>query len=186
MSEDHRAEHDILGKLLRLGFDHQNAIDRAGDNEVEPRARSFGECRVQDIIPVDVAHPSPGDRSQERYPRDGQSRRGADHRRDVGIVLEIVAEDGANDLSFIDETRNEKRAQRPVDEPRDQRLLFRRAPLAFEKASGDLSGCKRLLLVINREREEVLTGLCRFHRDRSAQDRGLAVGGEHGAVRLPG
>src|SRR3984893_11475647 len=97
-----------------------------------------------------------------------------------------MAEDGANDLSLIDKTRNEKRAQRPVDEPRDQRLLFRRAPLAFEKASGDLSGCKRLLLVINREREEVLTGLCRFHRDRSAQNRGLAVGGEHGAVRLAG
>src|SRR6266436_5570502 len=97
-----------------------------------------------------------------------------------------MAEDGANDLSFIDETRNEQRAQRPVDEPRDQRLLFRRTPLAFEKASGDLSGGKRLLLVINCEREEILTGLCRFHRDRSAQNRGFAVGGDHGAVGLPG
>ena len=97
-----------------------------------------------------------------------------------------MAEDGANDLSFIDKTRNEKRAQRPVDEPRDQCFLLRRAPLAFEKASGDLSGCKRLLLVINREREEVLTGLCRFRRDRSAQHRGLPVGGDHGAVGLPG
>src|SRR5712691_2965395 len=97
-----------------------------------------------------------------------------------------MTEDRANNLSFIDKAGNEKWAQRSVDQPRDQRLLFRRTPLAFEKAARNLAGCESLLLVINGEREEVLTGFCRFHRDRGAQNRGLAIGNEHRAVGLPG
>ena len=56
---------------------------------------------------------------------------------------------------------NEERPQRPIDQPRDQGLLFGWPALALEEAARDLSGCEGLLLIIDRERKEILTRLCR-------------------------
>ena len=81
---------------------------------------------------------------------------------------------------------HEQRPDRPVDQPRYQRLLFRGPALALEKAAGDLAGGKRLFLVIDRQREKILARLCRFRRDGGAKDRRFAIGREHCAVRLPG
>ena len=39
----HGAEHDVLGQLLGLGFDHQHAFGGAGDDEVELRVRHLVE-----------------------------------------------------------------------------------------------------------------------------------------------
>ena len=115
-----------------------------------------------------------------------QRRRGADQRDDVGIVLEIVAQHGADDLRLVAETRREKRPDRPVDQPRGQRLLFRRPALALEKAAGDLAGGEGLFLVVDGQREEILPRLGRLRGDRGAQHRRLAIGREHRAIGLPG
>ena len=97
-------------------------------------------------------------------PGDRQRRRGADQRDDVGIVLEIVAQHGADDLRLVEEARREERPDRPVDQARGQRLLFRRPALALEEAAGDLAGGEGLFLVVDGEREEILAGLRRLCR----------------------
>ena len=160
MAKGHRAEHYVLGELLGFGFDHQHALARAGDDEIEFGARQLAQGRVQDVVAVDVAHPRAGDRPEKRDPRDRQGRRGADHRDDVGVVFQIMAQNRAHDLGFVDEPRGEERPQRPIDQPRDQRLLFGRPALALEEAPRDLAGGERLLLVVDGQRKEVLTGSC--------------------------
>ena len=144
----------------------------------------FAQGRVQDVVAVDVADPRAADRPEERDPRDRQGRGGADHRDDVGIVFEIMAQHRADDLGFIDEPGNEERPQRPIDQSRNQRLLFGWPTLTLEEAARDLSGGKGLFLVVDRKGKEVLTRLCRFHRDRGAQHRGLAISGEHRTIGL--
>ena len=101
MPEGDGAEHDLLGQLLGLGFDHQHALAGAGDDQIELRARQLVERRVQHVFAVDVADPAAADRAHERDAGNRQGRRGADHRDDVGVVLQIVAQHGADDLRLV-------------------------------------------------------------------------------------
>ena len=154
---------------LASRFDHQHAFAGAGDDQVELRARQLAQGRVQDVFAVDVADARAGDRAHERDARDRQRRRGADHRDDVGVVLEIMAQHGADDLRLVTETRHEERPDRPIDQPRDQRLLFGGPALALEEAAGDLAGGEGLFLVIDGQRKEILAGLRRLSSPTAVQ-----------------
>ena len=65
--ESNGSEHDVLGKLFGLGFDHQHALGSTRDDQIELREGNLGKLRVQDIVAVDVTDPRPPDRPQERY-----------------------------------------------------------------------------------------------------------------------
>ena len=107
VAEDDRPEHDVLGKFFRLGFDHQHALGRAGDDEIELRARQLCQRRVQDVVPLDKADARPANRAEERDPRDRQRCRRADHRHDIGIVFQVMAQNRADYLRFVNESGNE-------------------------------------------------------------------------------
>ena len=161
-------QHRLLGQLLGFRFDHQDAFAGARDDKVELARRHLVECRVEHIGAVDIADPAAGDRPEKRDPRQGQRRRTADQRHDVRVVLQIVAQYRADHLRLVAEPGEEQRPDRPVDEPRGQRLLLRGPSLALEKPAGDLACGKRLFLVVDGERKEILPGLRRFHRDGGA------------------
>ncbi|MDH6666369.1 UNVERIFIED_ORG: hypothetical protein M2442_002368 [Methylorubrum zatmanii] len=57
---------------------------------------------------------------------------------------------------------------------------------ALEVAAGDAAGGVGALLVVHGERQEVDAGLGLLARDHGGEHGGLAVGGDHGAVRLAG
>ena len=92
-------------------------------------------------------------------PDSATRRRCADHRRDVRIDLGVDRHHRRDDLHVVVEAVGEERPQRTVDQPRRQRLLFRRAPFALEEAAGDLAGGVRLFLVVDGQRKEILAGL---------------------------
>src|SRR6476646_11032759 len=110
----------------------------------------------------------------------------ADARRAVRLVLEIMRENGDDHLRVIAIAFGEERPNRPVDQPRDQRLALGRPALALEIAAGNAPRRERLLLVIYGQREKVLARLRRPGADNRRQQRGLAPGGEHGAIGLAG
>ena len=114
------------------------------------------------------------DRTHEGHA--GKRERGGcrDHRHDVGIVLEVMGEDGGDDLGLAAETVGEERADRAVDEAGGQRLLLARPAFALEEAAGDLAGGEGLLLVVHGEREEIdprLLGAWRRRRWRAPRSR---------------
>ena len=51
---------------------------------------------------------------------------------DVGVVLQVVAENGDDDLRLVVEAVGEQRADRPVDQAGGQRLLLGRTAFALE------------------------------------------------------
>src|SRR5690606_36489059 len=61
-----------------------------------------------------------------------------------------------DDLDFIAEAVGKQRADRAVDQARDQRFLLSLATFALEEAARDTAAGVELLLVIHGEREEVL------------------------------
>ena len=156
MAEHHGAEHDLLGQLLGLGFDHQHAIAGAGDDEVERGVRQ--------------ARPAAGSaRTGRRYSRRGRRRSGP--RKGMPEMVSaaeapIMAtmsgsfsrswlEHRADDLGLVAEAVGEQRADRPVDQARGQHLLLGRPAFALEEAAGNLAGGEGLLLVVDGEREEI-------------------------------
>ena len=186
VAELDRAEHDVLGQLVRLAFHHQHALAGAGHDEIELGLLGLRHGRVQQVLAVDVGHTGGAQRTKERDA--GQRQRGgaADQGNDVGIVLQIMAQHRGDDLHLVVETLGEQRADRPVDEPADQCLVLARPAFTLEEAARDATGGERLLLVIHGEREKVLAGLGGPHADDGTQHDRLAVAGEHGAVGLAG
>ena len=129
MAEHDGAEHDFLGQLVRLGLDHQHAVAGAGDDQVEV-AFFFVDQRVQHVFAVLVGDAGGADRTHEGQAGNRQGGRGADQRHDVGVVLHVVAQHGADDLRLVAEAVDEQRADRPVDQAADQRLLLGRPGFA--------------------------------------------------------
>ncbi len=93
---------------------------------------------------------------------------------------------GADDLRLVAVALDEERADRPVDQAGDQRLLLGRATFPLEIATGNAAGGEGLFLVVHGQREEIDPRLRRFGGDDGREHDGLAIGGEHGGVGLAG
>ncbi len=186
VTEHHGAEHHVFRQLLCLRLDHQHRVLGAGDDEVELALRHFVDLWVEHVFVVDEADARGADRTHERRP--GQRQRGGsgDHRNDVGIVLEVVRQHGHDHLGVAAPAVGEKRANRTVDQARRQRVLFGRSALAFEIAAGNPAGRVIFLGVVDGQRQEINAFLGLLGGDDGRDDRGVAVGGEHGAVGLAG
>ncbi len=186
VAEHDGAEHDLFRQLVGLGLDHQHALAGAGDDQVQLGVGHLVELRVEHVLAVDIADARGRDGAEERDAGNGQRRRGADHRGDVGIVLQVVADRGADHLGFVPIALVEERANRTVDETGGQNLLLGRAPFALEEAAGDLAGREGLFLVVDGEGEEVDPLARGFLADRGGEHRRLAIGDENGPVGLTG
>ena len=186
MAEHDGAEHDLFRKLLGFRFHHQHGVLRAGDDEVERGQLLLLDRRVQHIFAVDVADARRTDRAHEGNAGEREGGRGGDQREDVGVVLEVIGEHGGDHLRLVAEALDEERADRAVDQARDQRLALGRAAFALEIAARDLAGGIGLFLVVDGQREEVDPGLCRALGNGGGENGGFTERGEHGAIGLTG
>ena len=174
----------VLAEFLGFGLDHQHGVGGAGDDQIELRFRHLVDMRVEDVFAVDVADAGAADRAHEGNAGERQGGRGGDDRQDVRIVLEIVLDDGDDDLGVVLVAVGKERADRAVDQAGNQRFLLARTAFALEIAARDLAGGVGLFLVVDGQRKEVEARLRLLHRNDGGQHDGLAVGGEHGAVGL--
>ena len=184
VAEHHRAEHDVFGQFLGFRFHHHHGVLRAGDDEVELAFRHLVDCRIEHIFAVDEADAGAADRAHERRAGKRQRGGGGDHRDDIGIVFLIVRQHGDGHLGVAAPAVGEQRADRAVDQARDQRLAFGRTALALEIAAGNPAGGVVFFRVIDGERKEIDAFLRLLGRDDGGEHGGLAIGGEHGAVGL--
>ncbi len=186
VAEHHGAEHDVLGKLMRLRLHHEHGIGRAGDDEVELRGLHVLHQRIEHVAAVDVADSRSGDRAHEGHAGERQGRRRRDQADDVGIVFQVVRKHGDDNLRLVLVARGEERPDRPVDQARGQCILFGRAPFALEEAARNAAGGVVALLVVHGQREEIEARLGLLHGDDRGENRRLAIGGEHRAIGLAG
>ena len=90
---------------------------------------------------------------------DSHGRRSADDAQDIGIVFLVGGKNHHVNLHFIAESLREQRAQRAVDHPRRENLLFRRPAFTFEESAGDLPRRVGLLAIIDLQGEKILGGI---------------------------
>ena len=94
---------------------------------------------------------------------------------------------GDDDLDLVAQAGDERRAQRPVDQPAGQDRVGGRAALAAEERAGDAPGGIHALLDVDRQREEVEVVLGGLAGGGRRQQHGLVVEvGDDGAGGLLG
>ncbi len=192
MRKVHGAEHLLLGQLVHLGFHHHHGVLGAGDDEVQALVGVVAELlhvldhRVEDVLVVGVADARAADRAEERRARDGQRGRGGDHGDDVGVVLHVMAQHGADDLRLVVEALDEERPDRTVDQAGGEGLFLGGTRLTLEETAGDLARRVIFFLVVDRQREEIEPRLGRFFIDHGGEHGGLAIGGDDSAAGLTG
>ena len=75
---------------------------------------------------------------------------------DVAVDFRVHRHHGGDDLDFVLEVLGEQRADRAIDQARDQRFLLGLATFALEEAARDAAAGVELFLVVDGEREEIL------------------------------
>ncbi len=112
-----------------------------------------------DELAADVAQPHRADRALERQAAKGHSGgRGPDHRQHVAVVLPVAGHHEGLHLHLVVEPVGEQRADGPVDQPRRQRFLHRRAALPLEEPAGELPRRRHPLAIVARQGKEVDPG----------------------------
>ena len=186
MSEHHGAEHDVFVEFLGFRLHHQHGVGGAGDDEIELGFDHFVERRVEHIFVVDEADARGADRALEGRARQRQRRGGGHHRQNVGIVLHVMRQHGDDDLGLVAPAIDEQRADRPIDQAGDQRLLLGGPAFALEIAAGNAARGIGLFDVVDGQRQEVDAFAGRLGGDDGGEHDGLAIGRQHGAVGLTG
>ena len=186
MSVDDAAQHHFLGQLVRFGFDHQDRRFRPRDDEIELRCCELGLRRIQHIRAIDVADARRADRTAERNAGQCNGRRCTDQRRNVRIDFRIHRQHRCDDLHVVVETVRKERPQRPIDQPGRQRFLFARTAFTFEKPAGDFARGVSLFLIIDGQREKILTGFRLLRGDGRDQHDAIVETHDHGAASLSG
>ena len=183
---DHRAQHDFFGQLARFRFHHQHGGLCTGHDEVQLAGLQLRGRRVQDVLTIAIAHARRPNRAIERHAGNGQRSRGSNHRGNVGIHFGIEREHQRNHLHFVVETIREERANRAVNQARDQRFFLGRTAFALEKAARNTACGVELFDIIDRQREKVLTRLDILGRHHGGKHHRVVHVDKHRAARLTG
>ena len=152
VSKHDRAEHFFLGQLFGFTFNHHHSVLRRCNNQIETAifAKRIINLGVQDVFAIGrETNASSADWAHERQTRNGQRSRGCNHCNDIGLCLAIIGQDLADNVDLIVKAFGEKRTTRAVNKPRCQRLFFRRAAFALEKAAGNAPSSREFFLIVN-------------------------------------
>ena len=186
MAESDGAQHDVLGQFLGLGFHHQNTFLGAGHHEIELTSGKIINRGIKQIIAIPVADAGAADGTHKRQPGNAERGRCADHGDDIRIIFHIMAENRADNLGFTVVIVMKQGPDRPVDKARSQRFLFTGTAFALEKSAWNLARRIGFFYIVDGKGEKIEAlagGAFAHHR---AQDRGFAIGGQHGSIGLPG
>ena len=184
MAEHHGPEHHVLAQLLGLRLHHQHGVLRAGHDQVELRFRHLVEHRIEHVFVADEPDAGRAERAHEWRARKGQCRRGCDHRQNVGVVLQIVRQCRHDHLGLVAPAIGEQRPDRPVDQPRDQRLLLGGTAFALEIAARNATSSVEFFLVVDGQWQKVDAFPRLLVGDHGRQHLRFAVSRDDGAVGL--
>src|SRR5690606_16978640 len=105
---------------------------------------------------LDKADACGPDRTHEGHAGNGQRSAGRDHGDHVCLGLAVIRQHLADYVDFVVEPLWKQRPYRPVDQAAGQRFLLGSSALALEEAARDTPGGRKLFLVVDSEREEIL------------------------------
>ena len=177
-----RIEHAVLGHLLGARLDHNDLVLGRAQGDVHIRHLALLAGRVDDGLAVHDADLAAGYHIVKRDVRDRNRDGRAQQGDDLGGVVIVVLQHGADDGNVVAEILGEQRAHRAVDLAGGQDRLFGGTALAAHEAARDAADRIQALLKVDREREEVDAVARLGGRGRRDEDCGVAVAHQARAV----
>jgi hypothetical protein len=145
----------VFVQALGLGFDHQHAFAVPATTRSSLRFGELGRGGIQNVLAVHVADARRADRAHERHAGNGQRRRGAEQRGDVGIDFGFDRQHEATTCtSLMKPSGNSGRIGRSMRREVSVSFSVGR-PSRLKKPPGMLAGGVGLFLVVDGEREEI-------------------------------
>ena len=161
--------------------------DAAGHDHVEDGVLELLDGGKRHPAGADERHPHTTDRAGERQAGDLSRCRGSVDRQHIVEIVGIQAQDGDHDLDLVAQAGDERRAQRPVDQPAGEDRVGGRTSLATEERAGDPTRGVHPLLDVDGERKEVEMLLGNLAGGGRRQQHGFVVEVRHdGAGSLLG
>ena len=192
VAEHNGTQHFVFGQLISLRFHHHHRVLRSRNHQIKPLFRVVAQFvhvinrRVKHIFAVGKTNPRRRNRPHERHAGNHQRGRSSDERHDIGIILQIMAQDRADNLGLVFETFNKQWPDRTVDQPRGQGFLFGRTRFAFEETARNFTGGIILFLIMHGQRKEIEAFFRLFLEHYGGMHCGLAIGGDNRAIGLTG
>ncbi|CCK04988.1 Spidroin 1 [Cronobacter sakazakii 701] len=184
VAEHHGAQHLIFAQQFSFRFHHQHGAFSTSDNQIQFAGFQLILGRVQYVLVVDVTHARGTNRAVERNTGQRQRSGRADHRNNIRVNLRVNGNDGRDNLNFVNEAFREQRAERAVNQTRDQRFAFARTAFATEEAARDAASSVGTLLIVNGQREKVLARLRFFSANYGHEYRSVIHAYHHGSSGL--
>ena len=118
MPEHDRADHFVVGDLVRTRLDHEDRVARACKVEVNGALFALRGIGVDDVLAV---HQPDHDRTRRTCPRDignGERDGRTDHGERLGGDVRLHRESRCDDHDVVEKSLREERTERSVDEAR--------------------------------------------------------------------
>ena len=186
-----RVEHHLFGEFARPGLHHEDVVLGAGHHQVEAAVIHLLRRGVDHELAVHKADGGAGDGAAPRNVADVQRGRRGDERQRLHQVLAVGTERRDDDLDFVAHALGEERAQRAIDQTRDQDGLFAGPAFAPEETAGNAPGRVEAFFELHRHGEEVHAGAHVGTHGSRGQQYGVAVaygdcaaclGGQHAGL----
>ncbi len=175
-----------IWNFTRRSLEHQHFLFIAHINDVQVAGLHLFMGGVGDEGACNTSHAHSADGASPGDVAHAQGGRCAVHRKDVGVVFAVRAEDDALNLHFIQPVVREEGPDGPVDQARGEDFLFRGTPFAFEITAGKFACRTRFFAVIDSEGEEALARLGLAGGNSRNDDDGLTQLDRDGAIGLLG
>ena len=184
MTEYYSAQHLVFAQQFSFGFNHQYGSFGTGNNQVQLAFFQFILSRVQYVLVIDITNTCSTDRAVEWDARQRQRSGCADHCHDIRVNLWVNRNNGRDNLNFVNEPFREQRANRAVNQTRDQSFAFARTAFTTEEATRDTASSVGTLLVVNGQREKVLAWFRFFLANNGNEYRSVIHANHNSGSRL--
>lgn len=150
-----RIGHQVFGHFAGEPFDHQDRRFRTRDDQVQVAHLQLVVRRKWHELAVDEPEANRSDRPLEGDRREPQGERRPVHRQHVAIHLAVAGQDKGLNLHLVRISVRKQGPDRPIDQPRGERLLESRPPLPLEKSPRKFARRSHALAIVAHQREKV-------------------------------
>src|SRR5258708_22914000 len=150
-----RVDHLFFRNLFGPGLNHQDALRRAHNSNVEEALAHLRIGGVNDELIVDQSDAYRSHRAGERNIRQGQCAGCRVNAQDVGIVFSVGGRNQGDDVGLVAEAFREQGANRTINLAAGKNFSFAGTAFTLDEPAGDASAGIGVFTVVNGERKEI-------------------------------
>ena len=179
-------EHGVVVHFLGACLDHDHLLHGSGHGQLQIAHLALSLGGVDHDLTVHETHEHAADGAVPRNVGDGEGDGSTDHSGDLGGAVVIHGHDGEGQSHVVAQILGEQGTDGTVDDAGGQNGLLGGLTLALQITAGDLTGSVHSLVEVHGQGQEVDAVAGLLGSGGAAENGGVAVAAEAGAVGQAG